>query len=270
MSAKYDLERRIADHFAAEAPNRAPDWVLHRTLASVETTPQRRTVLGRPWRTPSMPSLFAKLGVTAVAIAAIGLVGLALLRPPAVGPAGSASPAPASPSTSPQLSPAPGYSRFTSPLNRISIDYPSGWQVRPATRPWGLDPVGFAASDVDVIYDPESQADLFIGVASAVLGAQSEPPDVTFGLETPSKVCDGANWGGQGDLGGGAGRVTVDGSRGWTGYCTDQRVMSNDYLFVQTATRRYVIFLHVGDESRTPGYNEDWFDALFKTIDLLP
>ena len=28
MSANYDLERRIADHYAAEAPLRAPDWVL--------------------------------------------------------------------------------------------------------------------------------------------------------------------------------------------------------------------------------------------------
>ncbi len=76
--------------------SRAPDWVLDRVLASVDTTPQRRTVLGWPWRFLNMP-FSAKLALTAVAIVAVGLVGLTLVQVPAVGPPASPSPT-ASPS----------------------------------------------------------------------------------------------------------------------------------------------------------------------------
>ena len=86
MSTNHDLERRIADHYAAEAPPRAPRWVLDQILASVEATPQRRTVLDRPWTFPSLP-IFAKLALTAMTIVTVGFVGLTLVRPGPVSPA---------------------------------------------------------------------------------------------------------------------------------------------------------------------------------------
>ncbi|HYN70338.1 MAG TPA: hypothetical protein VEX41_09025, partial [Candidatus Eisenbacteria bacterium] len=41
-----------------------------------------------------------------------------------------------SPPTSPRPSPRPGEATFSSTIYGISIDYPSGWQTRPATVPW--------------------------------------------------------------------------------------------------------------------------------------
>ena len=58
------------------------------------------------------------------------------------------------PTAAPRPSPAPGFSTFSSPLHGITIDYPAGWEVRPATEPWNHGTVTFDASNVDVIFDP--------------------------------------------------------------------------------------------------------------------
>jgi hypothetical protein len=106
MNATHDLERRITDYYATEAPSRAPDWLLAQALDSIDTTPQRRTMLGLPWRIPPMPTS-GKLALTAVAIAAVGFVGLTLLRGPVIGPASTpsptASPSPLTSTPSPRL-----------------------------------------------------------------------------------------------------------------------------------------------------------------------
>jgi hypothetical protein len=93
MSTTRHLEQRIADHYAAEAPSRAPDWVLERIVAGVATTPQRRIGLGRRWGFPPITG-FPKPGMTAVAIAAIGLVGTALVGGSLIGPVASPTPSP--------------------------------------------------------------------------------------------------------------------------------------------------------------------------------
>lgn len=98
MSATNDLERRIADHYEAEAPARAPDWLLERVLASVETTGQRRTILGLAWRTNPM-NTFARSIAAAAAVVVVAVVASAVL--PGLGIVGPG----ASPSPSPSLSP---------------------------------------------------------------------------------------------------------------------------------------------------------------------
>lgn len=131
MTANHDLERRIADYYEAEAPPRAPDWVLERALASVGSTPQRRAGLGLPWRFPLMLS-HAKLAVAAVAIVAVGLVGLSFLPGALVGPGATPSPS-ATPSGSPApLAPTsgaidPGRYRWTSPGGDVTFVVPDGW-----------------------------------------------------------------------------------------------------------------------------------------------
>jgi hypothetical protein len=80
MSPNRDLERRLSDSYATEAPPRAPDWVLGSVLATIDITPQRRALIRVPWRFPNMNS-FAKLAVAAVAVIAVGAVGLTVLRP---------------------------------------------------------------------------------------------------------------------------------------------------------------------------------------------
>jgi hypothetical protein len=80
MTANDDLERRIADFYATEAPRRAPDWVLASTLATVDTTRQRRAFVALPWRLPHM-NVYAKAAVAIVAVIAVAGIALALLRP---------------------------------------------------------------------------------------------------------------------------------------------------------------------------------------------
>jgi hypothetical protein len=36
MTANDRLERRVADYYAAEAPPRAPDWLLRSTLETID------------------------------------------------------------------------------------------------------------------------------------------------------------------------------------------------------------------------------------------
>ena len=57
MNADLDLERRVADYYATEAPPRAPDWMLGAALATIDITPQRRVLIRVPWRFPIMNTL---------------------------------------------------------------------------------------------------------------------------------------------------------------------------------------------------------------------
>lgn len=91
MTITDDLERQIADYYQTEASPHAPNWLLTRALDVIDTTPQRRIGLGRPWRFPPRASI-AKLAAGAVAVVTIAAVGATVLRPPAIGPAVSPSP----------------------------------------------------------------------------------------------------------------------------------------------------------------------------------
>ena len=47
-------------------------------------------------------------------------------------------------------------------MNDLSIGYPAGWGVRPATEPWSFGRISFDASDVDVIFVPTRGDDLYL------------------------------------------------------------------------------------------------------------
>jgi hypothetical protein len=111
MSATQNLERRIADFYAAEAPSRAPDRVLGSALATIDTTQQRRAFMRVPWRFPTM-NRFSRLGIAAVAVIAVGVVGLSFLAGRTPGPGGVTSPTPSfvpssAPPVTPSLAPTP-------------------------------------------------------------------------------------------------------------------------------------------------------------------
>jgi len=80
MNVNQDLERRIADFYATEAPRRAPDWVLGTALATIDISPQRRAFVRGPRRFHAM-NTNVRLAVAAVAVIAVGAAGLAVLRP---------------------------------------------------------------------------------------------------------------------------------------------------------------------------------------------
>ena len=83
MTANHELERRLADFYASEAPLRAPERVLESVLAASEITRQRRAVIRAPWRFHRMTTA-AKLAVAAILLIAAGAIGFALVgnRPP--------------------------------------------------------------------------------------------------------------------------------------------------------------------------------------------
>lgn len=249
MSDNHELERRLADYYETEAPSRAPDWLLARTVATIDTTPQRRTILGRPWRPAPMPS-FAKLAVAAVAIVALSAVGFTLVRGPLVGPAASPS---ASPSASPLLPP-PLTERFDSTLNGISIDYPAGWQVRPATEPWTDGVIRFGAPGVDVIFDPARGDDLYLAMASEPLGGRS---DDSWGSSLVLPGCPGGH---------GGSVLTFDGATGWVVTCGDGP--GHQSAILASNTHGYAIVLYLGDKKVFDAYDWDWFKSVLETVDL--
>lgn len=80
MTMNDDLARRLSDHYAAEAPTRAPDWLLEAALRSIETRAQRRALPRLPRRVPvGGDSRLATLALAAV-VAVFVVGGLLWLR----------------------------------------------------------------------------------------------------------------------------------------------------------------------------------------------
>jgi hypothetical protein len=186
MNVNHELERRLTDHFASEAPLRAPERVLESALATSEITRQRRAGFRLPWRFPIMNS-YAKMAIAALAVIAIGAVGLAVLRPgtsPAVG--GPASP---SPSDGPLPSQLPSLSEtFTSAYHGVSVSYPAGWVTRAATETWPRSEAPFFGSTfADVMYDAALEDHLFLSV-------QSQPLAGASGDEWANEITNESGW----------------------------------------------------------------------------
>jgi hypothetical protein len=254
MNANDDLERRIADFYETAAPPRAPDWVLGQALSTIDTTKQRRVLIRVPWRFPPMNS-FAKLAVATVVVMSVGLVGLAVLRPGTGsnvgGPGGTPSPSP-SPSPSPAASASPGPSvspppalteTYTSAIHGISISYPSGWKLQPATEPWTLGLVQGNSTYADVIYESERDS-AFIAVASQPLAGKTLDRWATDYLAQYSCVPTEP--------------VTVDGATGVLSDCSE-----GPHALVSVEGRGYLIWLYRADDL-------DWFREILATVQLHP
>jgi hypothetical protein len=210
------------------------------------------------------------LGIAVFALATIGFVRLlGSDRRPVIDPAVSPSP--------PVTQPSPPFTaRFDSPLHGLSIGYPARWLTRAATEPWGHGEITFGAPDVDVIFDPTFRDDLYLALVSEPLGDQSEGwvSDVYTDYSSLG-ICKEFGGGGGGD-------DTLDGNYGWFEYCDNDSV-----AIIRTATRGYIIYLHVGDEVPAtypvPDFEGDAFSdrsdqrgdgdshyAVLETLDLRP
>jgi hypothetical protein len=157
--------------------------------------------------------------------------------------------------------PSPFTERFDSPLNGLSIGYPSGWQTRGATQPWGHDALAFDAPDVDVIYDPTFRQDLYLAVVSEPLGGTSGRDWVRSDLPSVG-ICNEPVSGSAG------GSFTLDGADGYIEGCGGEAGTGNAVI-VATGMRGYIIYLHVANERRLQEtYDRDWFEAALETVDL--
>jgi len=254
MTANHDLERRIADFYANEAPGRAPDWVLEQALTTIESTPQRRVLARAPWRIPTMNS-YARVAIAAVAVIAVGAVGLAVLRPgqtPGVG--GGPSPSPSSvptPSLSPSPSNRPLTQSFTSTRYGFSISFPAGWVARPATEPWTFGLPGGDSLEWDYVYDGSTGDTAFLGLASQALEGKS-------GDEWAAELSTHADW--RDSCAVSTEPVTIGGASGLlVVHCPDDVPSA----FVAVEDRGYLIVGY-----RLPSL--EYFKEILATVQLLP
>jgi len=228
-------------------------------LTHVEATPQRRSAWWPARRTPIVNKMIG-FGLAA-AVALVIIVGAQLFGSRSNVGSGAEPTLTIQPTTDSS----PGFSRFTSTTHGISIDYPSGWQIRPATEPWMGGALNFDSPAADVIFDPVLGDRLYI-----LLASQSGRPDQfdgmleQFGLIEDSGVCDP-----EGGMGGGS--FTVDGASAWGQTCTPGISGANfvEAVAVTTDTRGYLIALvESGDE---PGVGDAYdFTAALETVDLSP
>jgi hypothetical protein len=143
--------------------------------------------------------------------------------------------------------------------------------MRAATEPWGNDEVAFGAPDVDVIYHATFRDDLYFAVVSKPLrGSREQTGSRGTCPRLGGSVSGPWEWGGGGD--------PVDGAYAWIEGC-DTPFGSDSVAIVATATRGYIIYLHVGEEpaavaaARRIGrlvpasYEGDWFWAALQTVD---
>ncbi len=165
MTVQRDPDAILAA-WLEDGPNRLPDATKRSIAVTTRTTRQARRPMLVPWRAPTLNGLTRPI-LAAVAIVAVVVGGLYLLRPgpdqpgvvggpaspvPSVSPTPSASPAPSpSPTPSPRPSPEPSVGAltqaFTSPTLGYSIRYPAGWlpTTGEAPIPGGADAFASAA-----------------------------------------------------------------------------------------------------------------------------
>jgi hypothetical protein len=256
MTANDGLEHRIADLYAAEAPTRAPDWVLAEALATIESTHQRRAFDRVPWRFPTM-TMSARVAVAAVAVFAVGALGFTLVGGQPAGAPGS-TPSPAvspSPSPSPSISPPPPLTEsFTSPVHGMSTAYPAGWTAQQATEPWISGPPAFQAAYGDHLYDPALRDHLFLGL-------YSEPIE-------PGRDQD---WIGE-RLGGFDPECALDTEEVTVARAVGQLSSRCLVAAVPVGGRGHLIWLYVSDDD--PGiadrYDAAWFREVLATVRLAP
>ena len=265
MAGNERFEDSIGRWLEEAAPNRLPGRVLDATFERTRQTRQESAWRHLPGRL-QMPRFVPALGGAAILVlAAVLALNVARLADiggqPTTVP--TMSPLLATPTTAPASSPAPGSARFDSSIHGISIDLPSGWQARPATESWDSDSFTFDVPGVDVIFDPRFQDGLYITLASRPLGAQSGEDWCCAAVWAAADVCEG---------GGNFGRFTVDGAEATVVGCDgDRNRFQHHVVQAATATRGYVIYLHVADDPILQvAYTEAWFDAVLKTVDLAP
>jgi hypothetical protein len=259
MTANESLERQVADYYATEAPQRAPDWVLRSALETIEHTPQRRVFIRVPRRFQHM-NTYAKVAIAAVVVIAVGIAGLSFLKP--ASPSGVGGQPIASPSPSPAPSPSPSGSAsvpaltgtFTSTRHGFSISYPTGWATRPAVDPWTRDFPSFGSPDSDNIYDRILEDHLFLMVASQPLAGKSGAQWVDDLLAELTSA---------GDCGPPIEPVTIDGIQG---------KLCGSSAAVSAGDRGYAIVMYTSgdDPAAVAGYDQEYFKAILATVQLTP
>jgi hypothetical protein len=241
--------------FLMEGEEELHDQVYDAVRAEIEQKPQRAGF--GPWRELSM-NKFLAIGLGAAAVVAVLLIGSNLLGggtpPPGGAPSESAAPSEAEPSVEPSAdsTPPPLTQSFTSTLHGITVSYPEGWTAQAATEPWTsvTFPLNFYSPEIDVLYDPDLMAGLFLTMASQPIG-DATPEDWVAEQMASEEGCGSA-----------AEPITVDGATGLGGADCSVAV-------VTSASRGYWIQIYTGDGAPAT-YDSAWFEEVLATVQLLP
>ena len=141
---------------------------------------------------------------------------------------------------------------FTSERNGFSISYPTGWATRLATEPWATGLTDFYTPGGDVVYDPVRGSDLWIAIASQLIGDSTPDAWVADKLAFD----DGCQTSEPFALDGATGLIGADG-------CTRAAVTIDG--------RGYFFWLYTsGDESFLSVYDLTWFESVLATVQLQP
>ena len=170
------------------------------------------------------------------------------LAPPSGPPTTRPAVMPAPPSAPP--TPHPGEARFTSTIHGFSMGLPPGWAARPATEPWGGEPLDFDSPAADILFDPALADGLYVVVASQTFSQMSEDQWMSNVLEWTCPESRGELWSWQ-----------VDGVYTWQiGPCDSGSLIPTD-------TRGYLIRL-VASEKAGIADDREWVKAVLETVDL--
>jgi hypothetical protein len=260
MNAQRDPDRLI-HAFLDEGRTELSDQVYDAVRADIENQRQRAVV--GPWRMPDMNKLIS-IGLGAAVVVVVLAVGAQLLGPPAPSGVGGAPATEPSPSPSPAVTSRPTPSlpsappltqSFTSTRHGISVSYPEAWIAQAATQPWtdGTFPLAFGEPLADFLYDPALTSNLFLTIASQLIG-DSTPEDWVARQMASDEGCGTATE-----------PIAVDGAAGLIG--TDGCTVAA----VTTAGRGYWIQLYTsGDEPSAGAYDRAWFQEVLATVQLQP
>ena len=255
MTAHHDLDKQLND-FLRDGPDELPYQSFDAVRDRTEQTGQR-VVLG-PWRLPEM-NKFVTIGLGAAAVVVALFLGAQFFGSPTGGvgsqPTATLQPtATPEPTPSPPASPPPLTQTFTSTLHGYSVSYPEGWTAEAATEPWTAStfPLSFTVPQVDWLYDPDLEADLFLAIASQPIG-DSTPEDWVAEQMASEEGC-GAD----------TAPVTVDGASGVIGG------ESCSVAVVTTAGRGYWFQLYTGNSAPAVTYYQAWFEEILATVHLAP
>ncbi|MEO5986032.1 MAG: hypothetical protein ABIW50_06815 [Candidatus Limnocylindria bacterium] len=227
-------------------------------LTRVEATPQRRA--GWPARRSPIVNKIIGFGLSAAAAVVALAVGAQLFG----STSNFGSDGEATPTIQPTADASPGFSRFTSAMHGISIDYPSDWEIRPATETWTGNPLSFDSAAADVIFDPALGDRRYVILASQ--DGRPNPADEQLDQQDligQSGVCDPEG-------GAGGGSLTVDGASAWGQTCAPgiSAATSVEVAAVTTDSRRYLILFVASGESQS---DHDFdLDAALETVELRP
>jgi hypothetical protein len=261
---------RIADAFLADGPDVLPDRVLESAFEEVHRTHQRRVLVRGPWRFPTM-NTYAKLAVGAVAVVAIGLIGLNFLGPgqtgvggaPSATPSASAEPSPSAtvvptPTPTPGLTAPPLTGGFTSEMHGISIAYPATWLTRPATEPWTSGFLDFGNEAGDALYEPSNPGNIWLTLASQPLGDRTP---AEWEADVWQYLIDDDP--GAAECAAATEPITIDGAPG---------VIACNLVLVTDGGRGYSLLLYVSDDDPSDAevYDEAWFASVLATVQLQP